>query len=67
MWALKPHGRFLFTAPVQIGTWADMTTGRQSLSLGADAYKALLSSAGLTLVGEYVDEGEGHYYDAVRS
>lgn len=64
--ALNPEGRFLFTSPVQIGTWADVLTRRQSRSLGAEAYKAALSSAGLTLVGEYVDEGGNHYYDACK-
>lgn len=64
--ALKPGGRFLFTAPTQRATWADMLTGRESISLGEDAYKAILAEAGLLLVDEYVDEGENHYYDAAR-
>lgn len=62
--ALGPGGRFLFTAPAEAGTWADLTTGRTSLSLGAAAYQAAIADAGLTLVGEHVDEGENHYYDA---
>lgn len=64
--ALVPGGRFLFTAPVETGTWADAMTGRPSLSLGADAYKTSLAAAGLTTIAEYVDEGQNHYYDAVR-
>ena len=64
--ALNPNGRFLFTAPVQPCAWTDLLTGRQSLSLGAEAYKAALSHAGLTLVAEYVDEGDNHYYDACK-
>lgn len=64
--ALNPGGRFLFTSPAQSCTWADLLTGRQSLSLGAEAYKAVLSDAGLTLVGEHLDEGENHYYDTCR-
>jgi 2-polyprenyl-3-methyl-5-hydroxy-6-metoxy-1,4-benzoquinol methylase len=63
---LKPAGRFLFTAPARVCTWADATTGRASWSLGAEAYKAELARAGLTVVGEYEDEGENHYYDAVK-
>jgi SAM-dependent methyltransferase len=63
---LKPGGRYLFTAPAQACTWADLSTGRPSLSLGAHTYKAELAQAGLTCVGEYDDEGENHYYDAVK-
>lgn len=62
--ALKPGGRFLFTAPVQTGTWTDILTGRRSTSLGDEAYRRALAEAGLTVVAEYVDEGENHYYDA---
>jgi 2-polyprenyl-3-methyl-5-hydroxy-6-metoxy-1,4-benzoquinol methylase len=64
--ALKPGGRLLFTSPVSVCTWTDMLTGHESLSLGGEAYKAALSDAGLTLVGEYVDEGDNHYFDACR-
>ncbi len=64
--ALKPGGRFLFTSPAQSCTWMDLLTGHQSLSLGADAYKAVLSDAGLTLLGEHLDEGDNHYYDSFR-
>lgn len=64
--ALTSGGRFLFTCPEQACTWTDVLTGRQSLSLGAEEYKALLSAAGLTPVAEYVDEGENHYYGACK-
>lgn len=64
--ALNPGGRFLFTSPTRSSTWADVLTGRQSLSLGAEEYKAALSNAGLALVGEHVDEGDNHYYDACK-
>ena len=62
--ALAPGGRFLFTSPREVCTWTDVLTGRASLSLGADAYKAILASAGLTLLDEYLDEGDNHYFDA---
>lgn len=65
--ALNPGGRFLFTSPAQSCTWADLLTGRQSLSLGAEAYKAVLSDAGLILVAKDLDEGENHYYEAAKS
>ncbi len=64
--ALNSGGRFLFTAPAQSCTWTDILTGRESLSLGADAYKAIIADAGLTLVGEHSDEGDNHYYDTCR-
>ena len=62
--ALNSGGRFLFTSPAEACTWKDMLTGQRSLSLGARAYKDLLSSAGLVLVEGYVDEGDNHYYDS---
>ena len=61
--ALNPDGRFLFTSPAQLCAWTDVLTGKESHSLGAEEYKVVLSEAGLTLVGEYEDEGENHYYD----
>jgi len=61
--ALKPGARFLFTAPMQVVTWPDILTGRESRSLGKDAYAAILADAGLSLSGEYTDEGGNHYYD----
>jgi cyclopropane fatty-acyl-phospholipid synthase-like methyltransferase len=64
--ALNPEGRFLFTAPTQPGTWPDIMTGRQSVSLGDEAYRIALADAGRSVIAEYVDEGESHYYDACR-
>lgn len=63
---LEPGGRFLFTAPRQEAAWADNSTGRLSISLGRDTYRALLDAAGLELVGEHVDEGENHYYETIK-
>lgn len=62
--ALKPSGRFLFTAPLQSAMWQDTLTGRDSVSLGDEAYRCALDEAGLKVVGEYVDEGGNHFYDA---
>lgn len=64
--ALTPRGRFLFSAPTQAASWPDLTTERLSVSLGDAAYRRALSDAGLELVGESVDEGENHYYEAAR-
>src|SRR5262245_47107792 len=60
--ALKPGGRFLFTAPKEPVEWMDAMTGLPSQSLGAQAYERLLRDAGLTWVAEAQDEGGNHYY-----
>jgi SAM-dependent methyltransferase len=62
--ALQPGGRFLFTAPAQRCTWTDVLTGRPSISLGAEAYRATLAEAGLDVLLEPEDEGDNHYYSA---
>jgi SAM-dependent methyltransferase len=64
--ALQPGGRLLFTAPPQVITWLDAMTGEESRSLGAETYRRTLSAAGLLVLREYEDEGENHYYDAVK-
>jgi SAM-dependent methyltransferase len=64
--AMLPGGRLLFTAPARPCTWDDLSTGRASRSLGADAYRAELAGAGLTVIAERDDEGENHYFDAVK-
>lgn len=64
--ALDPGGRFLFTAPAQACAWADLMTGRESRSLGADAYVGLLAEAGLALAGNATDEGGNYYFHAVK-
>ncbi|MBX9855339.1 MAG: class I SAM-dependent methyltransferase [Gemmatimonadaceae bacterium] len=65
--ALLPGGRFLFTVPVHAWAWTDVLSGRESVALGDEAYRAEFTEAGLALVAEYVDEGENHYYDTVRT
>lgn len=60
--ALKPGGRFLFTAPKEPHEWLDGMTDQPSRSLGAQTYERLLHDAGLTWVSEALDEGENHYY-----
>jgi SAM-dependent methyltransferase len=62
--ALNPGGRLLFTAPLQKLEWKDIMTGQRSRSLGAEQYRALITESGLTIVGEFDDEGENHYFDA---
>lgn len=64
--ALKPGGRLLFTAPWQACRWVDVLTGLQSVSLGAEAYRRMIATEGLVLLGEADDEGENHYYFATQ-
>jgi cyclopropane fatty-acyl-phospholipid synthase-like methyltransferase len=63
---LRPSGRFLFTAPTQQCSWVDVLTGRTSQSAGDAAYRVTFGESGLLLVAEHIDEGENHYYDAVK-
>ncbi len=65
--ALKPGGQFLFTAPADVCSWTDVLTGKDSTSLGAEAYRALLADVGLVVRVEGEDEGGNHYYIAVRA
>lgn len=60
---LEPGGRFLFTSPWQPCAWNDVLTGRESRSLGDEAYRAMFAEAGLTLVDAFADEGDNHHYD----
>ncbi|WP_262692246.1 class I SAM-dependent methyltransferase [Kordiimonas aestuarii] len=64
--ALRPGGRFLFSAPRARCEWDDLLTGRRSVSLGADSYERVLAAAGLSLLDGYTDEGENHYYDVAK-
>jgi SAM-dependent methyltransferase len=65
---LRPEGRFLFTscAGREPLVWRDAMTGLESRSLGAGEYRRQLAAAGLSVMSEYEDEGENHYYDAVK-
>lgn len=63
---LPPCGRWLFTAPVQSGSWNDPTTGHHCLSLGEKSYVELLQAAGFQDAARFVDEGGNHYYSAKR-
>lgn len=61
---LEPGGRFLFSAPREVCRWHDTLTGRASMSLGADAYAAHLTSVGLRLDDCRSDEGGNNYFEA---
>jgi len=64
--ALFAGGKLLFTAPAQKMNWKDAITEIESTSLGTEGYKALLTASGLSLIAEFEDEGENHYYHAVK-
>ena len=65
--ALKPGGKFLFTATHDPHTWIDIMTDMPSISLGAERYRHLLAASGLTVIEEFTDEGENYYFNTLRS
>jgi SAM-dependent methyltransferase len=64
--ALNPGGRLLFTAPLDKVEWKDIMTQQRSISLGVEQYRELISSSGLSVIDELNDEGENHYFNAIR-
>ncbi len=65
--ALKSGGRFLFSAPSQQGSWDDILTGRQSVSLGETTYCRILREAGFDSIETHVDNDENHYFEALKT
>jgi SAM-dependent methyltransferase len=63
---LVPGGRLLFTSPAKPVVWNDAMTGLESISLGAEQYRTLLGAVGISVVEEYEDVGENHYFDGVK-
>jgi hypothetical protein len=63
---LVPGGRLLFTSSAEPLVWNDVMTGLESRSLGAAEYRSQLTAAGLSVVREYEDEGENHYFDTLK-
>lgn len=64
--ALVPGGRLLFTASAEPHIWNDVMTGMESISLGAEEYRSQLAAVGLSVLGEYEDAGQNHYFDALK-
>lgn len=64
---LSPGGKFLFSAPTQDTSWIDILTSRPSRSLGMASYMGILRDAAFELTEEFTDEGENHYYGAIRT
>ena len=63
---LVPGGHLLFTSPPEPLVWNDAMTGLESRSLGAEEYRRQLIAVGLSISHEYEDEGQNHYFDAVK-
>jgi hypothetical protein len=61
-----PGGRLLFTSPAKLAVWNDAMTGAESISLGTEEYRQLLGLAGISVIEEYEDAGENHYFDAFK-
>lgn len=64
---LPSGGRFLFTAPSETCSWADIMTGRTSISLGYDVYRDVLQAEGMSLTGTHRDDADNHYYFAQKT
>lgn len=62
-----PGGRLLFTSVAEPTVWTDAMTELESRSLGSEEYRRLLSEAGFSIADEYKDEGQNHYFDAIRT
>jgi SAM-dependent methyltransferase len=64
--AIRAGGRLLVTAPWQTATWIDPTTGLECRSLGRAEYVRAFERAGFVVDAMPTDDGENHYYSAVR-
>jgi predicted nicotinamide N-methyase len=64
---LLAGGRLLFTSTAQAAVWSDAMTGLESRSLGAAEYRRHLSASGLSVIGEYEDEGQNYYFDTLMN
>ena len=65
--ALVPGGRLLFTSTAQPHVWNDVMIGMESISLGGEEYRRHLSAVGLSVTSEYEDEGQNHYFEALKA
>ena len=64
--ALKPGGKFAFTATYSAHTWNDIMTDQPSISLGAEKYRELTAASGLSIIDEFEDEGSNYYFDCLK-
>jgi chemotaxis methyl-accepting protein methylase len=64
---MVPGGRLLFTSCAEPLVWNDAMTGLESRSLGGAEYRSRLTAVRLSVIREYEDEGENHYFDVLKS
>ena len=64
---LNPGASFLFTAPIETGTWTDTNTGHGCISMGRDNYSSALEQAGFQIVKCHVDSGANNYYEVEKN
>jgi cyclopropane fatty-acyl-phospholipid synthase-like methyltransferase len=65
--ALKPCGKLLFTAPREVVRWKDAMTGRESISLGRQEYRRILTDERLIWEEGRTDERDNYYYFAAKA
>ena len=63
---LRPKASFLFTAPIEAGTWTDVNTGHRCVSLGQHVYESILDQLGFRVVGRYEDSGKNNCYETEK-
>ena len=63
---LRPGSSFLFTAPLQVGTWDDTLTGHGCLSLGEERYVRALRDNGFENIRTHTDAGDNNYYEVEK-
>jgi len=63
---LNPQASFLFSAPLESGTWTDINTGLFCTSLGLDGYRSALELAGFSITRCHVDSGKNNYFEVEK-
>lgn len=63
---LRPGASFLFTAPIEKGTWIDFNTSHSCISLGQDSYESALAQSGFRVMKLYEDNGNNNYYETQK-
>lgn len=64
--ALRPGGRFAFTAPRRATRWKDLMTDETSVSMGEEVYRSWLAEEGLWMIGDALDTGHNYYLFSVK-
>jgi len=63
---LNPGANFLFTAPIETGSWTDINTGHHCLSLGQESYQNALREAGFRFIQYHMDSGKNNYFEVEK-